>query len=209
MPQLQIIADRARIAQYGLNVSDVADLIELAIGGASISQIFVGSKSYDVICRFDDASRNSPERIGNLLLTTGSGTKIPLSQVAEIKMTTGASTITREMNKRHLTVRVNLRGVDLTAFLNKANALIDKEVKYDHDSVHLKWAGQFENQHRAYARLGAVVPLALGLMLLGFVWWYVGVECAGNDIECFLGGWFYCLGRCRYPKWRDHDFPYQ
>ena len=75
-----------------------------------------------------------------------------------------------------------------------------------HDSVHLKWAGQFENQHRAYARLGAVVPLALGLMLLllfaacgkfrqaalmmsvvplGFVWWYVGVECAGNDIECF------------------------
>ena len=163
---MQIIADRARIAQYGLNVSDVADLIELAIGGASISQIFVGSKSYDVICRFDDASRNSPERIGNLLLTTGSGTKIPLSQVAEIKMTTGASTITREMNKRHLTVRVNLRGVDLTAFLNKANALIDKEVKYDHDSVHLKWAGQFENQHRAYARLGAVVPLALGLMLL-------------------------------------------
>lgn len=154
LPQLQIIADRARIAQYGLNVSDVADLIELAIGGASISQIFVGSKSYDVICRFDDASRNSPERIGNLLLTTGSGTKIPLSQVAEIKMTTGASTITREMNKRHLTVRVNLRGVDLTAFLNKANALIDKEVKYDHDSVHLKWAGQFENQHRAYARLG-------------------------------------------------------
>lgn len=70
LPQLQIIADRARIAQYGLNVSDVADLIELAIGGASISQIFVGSKSYDVICRFDDASRNSPERIGNLLLTT-------------------------------------------------------------------------------------------------------------------------------------------
>ena len=81
-----------------------------------------------MICRFDDASRNSPERIGNLLLTTGSGTKIPLSQVAEIKMTTGASTITREMNKRHLTVRVNFRGVDLTAFLNKANALIDKEV---------------------------------------------------------------------------------
>ena len=85
LPQLQIIADRARIAQYGLNVSDVADLIELAIGGASISQIFVGSKSYDVICRFDDASRNSPERIGNLLLTTGSGTKIPLSQVARLR----------------------------------------------------------------------------------------------------------------------------
>lgn len=166
LPQLQIIADRARIAQYGLNVSDVADLIELAIGGASISQIFVGSKSYDVICRFDDESRNSPERIGNLLLTTDAGTKIPLSQVAEIKMTTGASTITREMNKRHLTVRVNLRGVDLTAFLEKANRAIEQEVAYPHDSVQLKWAGQFENQHRAYTRLGAIIPLVLGVMLL-------------------------------------------
>lgn len=166
LPQLQIVADRDRIAQYGLNFSDVADMIELAIGGKAISQIFVGSKSYDVICRFDDASRNTPESIGNLLLTNGAGAKIPLSQVAEVKMTTGASTISREMNKRHLTIHINLRGVDLTEFLNKANRLIDKEVAYDHDTVHLQWAGQFENQNRAYKRLGAVVPLALGIMLL-------------------------------------------
>lgn len=166
LPQLQIIADRDRIAQYGLNFSDVADMIELAIGGKAISQIFVGSKSYDVICRFDDASRNSPESIGNLLLTNGAGAKIPLSQVAEVKMTTGDSTISREMNRRHLTIHINLRGVDLTEFLNKANRLIDKEVNYNHDTVHLQWAGQFENQHRAYNRLAAVVPLALGIMLL-------------------------------------------
>lgn len=166
LPQLQIIADRNRIAQYGLNFSDVADMIELAIGGKAISQIFVGSKSYDVICRFDDASRNSPESIGNLLLTNGAGAKIPLSQVAEVKMTTGASTISREMNRRHLTIHINLRGVDLTEFLNKANRLIDKEVNYNHDTIHLQWAGQFENQHRAYNRLAAVVPLALGIMLL-------------------------------------------
>ena len=166
LPQLQIIANRDRIAQYGLNVSDVADLIELAIGGKAISQVFVGSKSYDVICRYSDESRNTPERIGSLMLTSGSGAKIPLSQVADIKMTTGASTISREMNKRHLTVHVNLRGVDLTTFLNKANAAIDKGVKYDHNAFHLKWAGQFENQSRAYSRLGVVVPLALGIMLL-------------------------------------------
>ena len=166
LPQLQIIADRERIAQYGLNVSDVADVIEMAIGGAAISQIFVGSKSYDVTCRFNEESRNSPEKIGNLLLTSGSGAKIPLSQVAEVKMTTGASTISREMNKRHLTVRVNLRGVDLTSFLQEANRRIDKEIAYDHQETHLKWAGQFENQHRAYSRLAAVVPLVLGVMLL-------------------------------------------
>lgn len=166
LPQLQIIADRDRIAQYGLNISDVTDLIEVAIGGTSVSQIFVGSKSYDVTCRFDEESRNSPEKIGNLMLTTDAGMKIPLSQVAQIKMTTGASTITREMNKRHLTVRVNLRGVDLTSFLNEANKQIDKQVNYNKENIHIKWAGQFENQNRAYARLAIVVPLALGLMLL-------------------------------------------
>jgi cobalt-zinc-cadmium resistance protein CzcA len=166
LPQLQIIADRKHIAQYGLNVSDVTELIELAIGGAPISQIYVGSKNYDVICRFSDENRNSPEKIGSLLLTSASGARIPLSQVTEIRMTTGASTITREMNKRHLTVRVNLRGVDLTGFLNKANNAIRKDIQYDHTQFSLQWAGQFENQSRAYNRLAVVIPLALGVMLL-------------------------------------------
>ncbi|MDR2774824.1 MAG: CusA/CzcA family heavy metal efflux RND transporter [Tannerella sp.] len=166
LPQLQIVADRERIARYGLNVSDVTDLIELAIGGASISRIYSGNKSYDVICRFGEEHRNSPEKIGNLLLTTASGAKISLSQVAEIKTTTGASTITREMNERHLTVRVNLRGADLTGFLNKADAAIREEIQYDHSRYSFKWAGQFENQSRAYRRLAVVIPLALGVMLL-------------------------------------------
>lgn len=166
LPQLQIIADRERIAQYGLNVSDVTELIELAIGGKSISQVFVGSKSYDVICRYHENYRNTPDKIGSLMLTTANGVKIPLSQVAQIKMTTGASTIAREMNERHLTVRVNLRGVDLTSFLNDANRAIARDVTYDHEKMHLKWAGQFENQHRAYSRLAIIVPLALAVMLL-------------------------------------------
>ncbi|MDR3093175.1 MAG: CusA/CzcA family heavy metal efflux RND transporter [Bacteroidales bacterium] len=166
LPQLQIIADRERIAQYALNVSDVTELIELAIGGTAISQIYIGSKSYDVTCRFGEENRNSPEKIGNLMLTNAFGAKIPLLQVAEIKMTTGASTITREMNKRHLTVRVNLRGVDLTGFLKKANQEINRQVNYNHNEIYLKWDGQFENQNRAYNRLAIIIPLALGVMLL-------------------------------------------
>ncbi|MDR1762587.1 MAG: CusA/CzcA family heavy metal efflux RND transporter [Dysgonamonadaceae bacterium] len=162
-PQLQIIADRARIAQYGLNVADVADMIELAVGGAAVSEIFVGSKSYDIICRFAEEYRNSPEKIGDLLLTSASGAKIPLSQVCEIKMTTGESIITHEMNKRHLTIRINLRGVDLTKFLNEANAQLNT---MDIRKGGVQWAGQFENQHRAYGRLGVVVPVALAIMLL-------------------------------------------
>jgi cobalt-zinc-cadmium resistance protein CzcA len=166
MPQLVIRADRDKIAMYGLNVSDVAELIEVAIGGKAISQVFIENKVYDVICRYDEESRNSPEKIGNLMLTSSTGAKIPLSQVTDIKLTTGASTITREMNKRHLTVRVNLRGVDLTAFLKVAHEKISKEVKYDHEKYSIKWDGQFENQSRAYSRLALIVPLALSIMFL-------------------------------------------
>jgi cobalt-zinc-cadmium resistance protein CzcA len=165
-PQLQIIADRNKIAQYGLNVSDVSELIEVAIGGKAVSQVFIGNKSYDVTCRYNDVSRATPEKIGSLLLTAADGTKIPLSQVAEIKLQTGASAITRELNKRHLTVRVNLRNIDLTEFLKTAQAKIDKNVKYDHEQFELKWAGQFENQNRAYSRLAVIVPLALAIMFI-------------------------------------------
>lgn len=166
LPQLQIIAKRDKIAQYGLNVSDVSELIEVAIGGKAISQIFLGNKVYDVICRYDDISRNNPEKIGDLMLTSESGAKIPLSQVADVKLTTGASTITREMNKRYLTIRVNLRGIDLTQFLNKAQKKIDKEISYDKENYHIAWSGQFENQNRAYSRLGIIIPIALAFMFL-------------------------------------------
>jgi cobalt-zinc-cadmium resistance protein CzcA len=166
LPQLQIIADRDKIAHYGLNVEDVAELIEVAIGGKAISQVFIGSKVYDVICRYNEAYRDTPEKIGSLMLTSGSGARIPLAQVAEIKTVTGASTITREMNKRHLTVRINLRGRDLTSFLSEASAKMREQITYDHTNYRIHWDGQFENQSRAYARLAVVVPLALALMFL-------------------------------------------
>lgn len=166
LPQLQIVIDRDQIARYGLNVADVSELIEVAVGGKAISQVFTGSKVYDVICRYNERYRNTPEKIGGLMLTSGSGAKIPLSQVAAIRTTTGASTITREMNRRHLTVRINLRGRDLTSFLNEATDRIRENVRYDPASCQIRWDGQFENQNRAYSRLAVVVPLALALMFL-------------------------------------------
>ncbi|MEE6127875.1 CusA/CzcA family heavy metal efflux RND transporter [Chryseobacterium arthrosphaerae] len=166
LPQLQIIANRDKIAQYGLNVADVADLIEVALGGKAISQIFIGNKVYDISCRYTEDSRNTPDKIGNLMLTSATGAKIPLSQVAEVKLSTGESTITREMNKRHLTVKLNLRGTDLSSFLKTAQDKIEKEIRYDHEKYQIKWGGQFENQNRAYSRLAFIVPLALAIMFL-------------------------------------------
>ncbi|MEJ5088836.1 CusA/CzcA family heavy metal efflux RND transporter [Sphingobacterium faecium] len=166
LPQLQIKADRNKIAQYGLNVADVSELIETAIGGKAISQIFQEGKVYDIICRYQEESRNTPEKIGALMLTSESGMKIPLSQIATIKLHTGESTIAREMNKRHLTVRLNLRGNDLTSFLKEAQATIEKNIQYDPDQIKIKWGGQFENQHRAYQHLAIIVPMALVIMFI-------------------------------------------
>ena len=166
MPQLRIIADRDKIAKYGLNVADVAELIEVAIGGKAISQVFIGNRVYDVICRYNESSRDTPEKIGALMLTSGSGAMIPLSAVSEIKTTTGASMISREMNRRFLTVRVNLRGRDLSSFLNEAQVKINEQIHYDHTKYQIHWGGQFENQQRAYSRLAVVVPITLAVMFL-------------------------------------------
>lgn len=166
LPQLQIHANRDKIAQYGLNVSDVAELIEVAIGGKAVSQLFIGHKVYDIICRYTEESRDTPEKIANLMLTSQTGAKIPLSQVADVKLSTGESTITREMNQRHLTVKLNVRNRDLKSLLTEAQNAIEKNIQYDHDKFNIKWGGQFENQNRAYERLSVIVPLALGLMFL-------------------------------------------
>ncbi len=165
-PQLVIVADRDKIAMYGLNGSDVAELIEVAIGGRAISQIFIENKVYDITCRYEEGCRNTPEKIGNLMLTSSTGAKIPLSQVADVKLTTGASTIAREMNKRYISVSINLRGKDLTSFLKEAKTKIENEVKYDHEKYHIEWGGQFENQNRAYSRLAFIIPFALAIMFL-------------------------------------------
>jgi len=166
LPQIQIHVDRERVAQYGLQADDVTQLISVAMGGKAISQVYIGAKVYDIICRYEEGSRNTPEAIGNLMLTNSDGAKIPLSQVTTIQLNTGESMISREMNQRHLTVSMNLRGKDLSAFLKEAQQLIKKDIHYDEDAISLVWGGQFENQHRAYAHLSFIVPMVLALMFL-------------------------------------------
>jgi cobalt-zinc-cadmium resistance protein CzcA len=166
LPQLQIDTDRDKIAQYGLNVTDVAELIEVAVGGKPVSQVYVGSRVYDVICRYNEQSRDTPEKIGALMLTSTSGTKIPLSTVSEIKTTTGPSMISREMNQRFITVSMNLRGRDLTTFVREAQSKIEEQVMYDHTKFQIKWHGQLENQQRAFKRLAVIIPVTLAVMFL-------------------------------------------
>ncbi len=166
LPQLQIKADRDKIAQYGLNVADVAELIEVAIGGKAVSQVFIDSRVYDVICRYNEDSRDTPEKVGALMLTSGFGTMIPLSAVAEVKTTIGPSMISREMNQRFVTVRMNLIDRDLSSFVKEAEVKIEEKVQYDHHKFKFAWAGQLENQDRAFSRLAVVIPITLAVMFL-------------------------------------------
>ncbi|HVN58226.1 MAG TPA: CusA/CzcA family heavy metal efflux RND transporter [Bacteroidales bacterium] len=170
LPQLQILVNRDKVALYGINVADISELIEVAIGGEAVSKVFIGNKVYDIICRYNELSRDTPDKIASLLLTSSTGARIPLSQVAEVKTTTGPSIINRESNKRFITVRVNLRNRDISSFLSEASDAIKKKVKYNHETFLLKWSGQFDNQRRAYARLMLIVPLALSLMFLLLFW---------------------------------------
>jgi len=166
LPQVRIEVDRAAAARYGINAADVADLIGTGIGGKPVSQVFIDDRQYDIGVRFTDASRSNPDTIGDLLLTSATGARIPLAQVATIRLDDGESTITREMGKRHLTVRLDLRGRDLASFLDDAKAQIEAKVRYDHGRVQLAWGGQFENQQRAQARLALIMPMVVALMFV-------------------------------------------
>lgn len=166
LPQLQIAADREKIARYGLMGNDVAEVIEVAIGGKAVSEVFVGSKVYDITCRFREDSRDTPEKIGALMLASSSGSMIPLSAVTDIATTTGPSMISREMNQRFVTISLNLRDRDLTSFVREARAKIEEEIAYDHTKFQIKWHGQLENQHRAFKRLAVIIPITLLVMFL-------------------------------------------
>ena len=166
LPQVRIKVDRSAAARFGINISDIADLIGTGIGGRPVAQLFIEERHYDIAVRFVKETRDDPEAIGNLVLSSPTGARIPLSQVATIRLDDGESTITREMAKRHLTVRLNVRDRDLSSFLNEAKPKIDSGITYDHSRFQIAWGGQFENQQRAQARLALIVPMVLALMFL-------------------------------------------
>ncbi|RAM62806.1 membrane protein [Herbaspirillum rubrisubalbicans] len=166
LPQVRVNVDRAAAARLGINVSDIMALIQTGIGGSPVTQVFIEERSYNVAAVFNDRARSTPEALGNLTLVAANGAHVALSQVAHITMEDGETTITREMNRRHLTVRLNLRGRDLASFLDDAKARIAQQVHYDHSRYEIAWGGQFENQQRAQSRLALILPMALAFMFV-------------------------------------------
>ncbi len=166
LPQIEIEADRAAAARYGINVSDITNLIQNGVGGAAVTQVYVEDRVYDVSVRFPLSSRFDPEAIGNLPLSTASGAQVPLSQVAKIWQHTAEGTITRENTHRNLTVRIDLADRDMASYLDEIKEKIAQQVHFDPAKFHLEYGGMFENQERAQRRFTLVIGLVLGLMLL-------------------------------------------
>lgn len=166
MTELRIDVDRNAIARLGINIADIMNIIQTGIGGSPITRIYVEERRYDVTARFNETTRNNPEAIGNLLLTTASGAKVALAQLASIRFVEGQTTITREMSKRQLTVRLNLRGRDLVSFTEEAKKILANKLHYDPNNYAIAWGGQLENQQRAQARLAVLIPILLGLMFI-------------------------------------------
>ena len=166
IPQIEIKLDHERAARYGVNMTDVQNVIQVGVGQAPISTVYVKERQYPLTVRFTTDTRNSPEALGNLFVSTASGVQVPLSQLADVRVRSGESTVTRENARRNITIRIDNRDRDLTSYLNEAQAKIGAEVHFDPRKIQLEWGGQFENQRRAEARLLVILALVLGMMLI-------------------------------------------
>lgn len=180
LPFLEIKLDRAAIARYGLNVSDVLDLVAISIGGREAGLVFQGDRRFDIMVRLPDSLREDPAAIGNLpiLLPEENETAdekegiphtrpryLPLKEVATLKVTDGPNQISRENGKRRMVVQANVRGRDIGSFVAEAQAKIDTQVKLP-AGYWLEWGGQFKNLKEASQRLMIVVPACFFFIFL-------------------------------------------
>jgi heavy metal efflux system protein len=166
IPQINITLDRAKAARYGVNMTDLQNVIQTGVGQSPISTVYVGERTYPLTVRFTADTRNSPQALGDLFVNTASGAQVPVAQLADVRVQSGESTITRENGQRNLTIRIDNRDRDLTSYLEDAQARIAAQVHFDKDKVRLEWGGQFENQRRAEARLVVIMAIVLGMMLI-------------------------------------------
>jgi cobalt-zinc-cadmium resistance protein CzcA len=161
--QLRIGIDRQQVARFGINVRDVQDVVELAIGGRPVSTLFEGERRFDIAVRFLPEARTDPTAIGAILIPTRDGGRIPLSQLATIHVVNGATIIARRENRRQLSVRTNIRGLDQGSFVADAQARFRRAVKLP-AGYHVEWGGQFENLERARKRLSVILPITIGII---------------------------------------------
>jgi cobalt-zinc-cadmium resistance protein CzcA len=159
-PNLNFIVDRDAAARYGLNVSDVQDAIQTAVGGNAVSQILQGERRYDLVPRYTAPYRDTKEAIENVRLLAPTGERVSLAQLSKVEVKDGASEIYREANSRYVAIKYSVRGRDLGSTVQEAIRDVDKQVKLP-EGYTISWAGEYASQQRSQKRLMIVLPITI------------------------------------------------
>ncbi|HXH49854.1 MAG TPA: CusA/CzcA family heavy metal efflux RND transporter [Terriglobia bacterium] len=158
--QVSVRVDRAALARYGLNVSDVAETVSAGGSGDVISQVVDGPKRYTIALRLPEKYRTDPDAMRDILLRAPGGEQVALNQVARIEVTHGPERVDREEGQRRIVVMSNVRGRDLGSFVNEVRSKIDREIVLP-TGYYIEYGGQFENQQRATRRLMLILPIVI------------------------------------------------
>jgi heavy metal efflux system protein len=165
-PELDIDLNQDRMALYGVSTADANAVIEMAIGGKAVTQLYEsGVRHFDIRIRFPEEFRSSDEDIGNLQVPTASGSKVPIKQIADITQKTGPCLIFRDDNERYSAIKFSIEGRDMGSAIKEAQEKVEEHVKLK-KGYDMVWQGDFENQQRASKRLMEVVPISLLLIFL-------------------------------------------
>ncbi len=175
LAQVMVDIDRAKVSRYGINVADVEAVMEMGMGGKAASQFLEGERRFDITLRYDEDARNSVSGLENLTVLAPGGQRIPLSELATIKINQGASRISREDNMRRIAIKCNLIDRDQGSFVAEAQQKVAAQVDMP-PGYHIVWSGQFENQQRAMKRLAIIVPISLGLIFVLLFWAFMSIK---------------------------------
>jgi heavy metal efflux system protein len=159
-PNLNFVVDRRQAARYGINVTDIQDAIQTAVGGNAVSQVLQGERRYDLVVRYQQPYRDTKEAIENVRLLAPSGERVSLAQLCQVNVQDGGSEIYREGNSRYVALKYSVRGRDLGSTVEEAMKKVEANVQLP-VGYHFDWAGEYESQKRAQKRLAIVVPITI------------------------------------------------
>jgi cobalt-zinc-cadmium resistance protein CzcA len=164
-PNLNVVVNRSKTDRFGINVADVQDAVETAVGGKAITQVLDGERRYDLVVRYQEPYRRTTDDIANIRILAPSGERVALSQLCDIRLEDGASMIYREDNSRYIAIKFGIRGRDLGSTVDEAMAKVSKQVELPR-GYRTEWAGEFESQKRSSKRLAMVVPITILLIFM-------------------------------------------
>jgi cobalt-zinc-cadmium resistance protein CzcA len=190
-PSVLITPDRIQCGRYGLNVGDVEEMVQGAIGGQTVTEVYEGEQAFDLTVRWMPAFRDDLEAMRNVLIATPDGRQVPLGQLAQVAINEGPSVVYREDVRRYTPVKFSVRGRDLASTIKEAQAKVGAGVKLPYDT-HLEWGGEINQLNETTGRLALIIPLTL--MLIAFLvfssvknWKDMVVVLAGIPCACSGG----------------------